>query len=100
MMIERYGQEEHFPDGGVFIFQSAIPEHIMLESVNPHVWLCPAPEGETGTWYKLLRGVRTYNTKEMSILIDGTVQEAKEQGLRIKASREIEEMLKNWHPHK
>ena len=41
-------------------------------------------------------GSSSYNTKEMSILIDFIVQEAKQVGVEIRPKEEIESMLKEW----
>lgn len=46
--------------------------------------------------YKVMRGSHTYNTKEMSVLIDGVVQEAKNLGIETLPPYEIERMKQQW----
>lgn len=41
-------------------------------------------------------GSSVYNTKEMSVLIDSVVQEAKEQGIETLPPNELERMKKEW----
>ena len=48
--------------------------------------------------YVVMRGSHTYDTKEMSRLIDGTVQEAKEHGIETLPPDELERMMSTWHP--
>lgn len=43
-----------------------------------------------------MRGSHTYNTAEMSKLIDGTVSEAKELGIETMTPDQIEEMKQKW----
>lgn len=48
----------------------------------------------------MLRGSSTYDTAEMSALIDGLVSECKEQGIETIPPQELERMMemyeKNW----
>jgi len=41
-------------------------------------------------------GSSGYDTKEMSVLIDGTVQDAKEIGIDTWSQEEIDNLIKNW----
>ena len=41
----------------------------------------------------MLRGSSTYNTREMSVLIDGVVTEAKELGIETLTPDQIKEMM-------
>lgn len=45
----------------------------------------------------VMRGSHTYDTKEMSRLIDGTVQEAKQLGIETMPPDQLERMLKQWN---
>jgi hypothetical protein len=47
--------------------------------------------------YEVMRGSHTYDTKEMSRLIDGTVSDAKEQGIETLSPDELERMKQQWH---
>lgn len=46
--------------------------------------------------YKLYKGSSEMNTKEMSILIDGTVQDAKELGIETLPPYELERIKESW----
>lgn len=48
------------------------------------------------TVYKIYRGSHTYDTKEMSVLIDGTVADAKELGIDTITPAELQEMKERW----
>ncbi len=70
----------------------------MLEQETLHCMPCGSKE-ENGieiTFYRVYRGSHTYNTEEMSILIDGTVQEAKDLGIETMTPDQIEEMKQKW----
>lgn len=46
--------------------------------------------------YYVMRGSHTYDTREMSRLIEGIVQEAKQQDIETLTPRELEQMLGRW----
>lgn len=49
--------------------------------------------------YLVMRGSHTYNTSEMSKLIDGTVQEAKELGIETLTPDELAKMKAEWEAY-
>lgn len=49
------------------------------------------------THYKIFKGTSEYNTKEMSIFIDGVVQEAKQLGINTETPEEIEKLKRLWN---
>ncbi|MGO5051448.1 hypothetical protein ACTQ6A_02855 [Lachnospiraceae bacterium LCP25S3_G4] len=53
-------------------------------------------DGQVYRVYYLVRGSHTYNTEEMSILIDGTVSEAKELGIETYTPDQIERLKRQW----
>ena len=53
-------------------------------------------DGKLYRVYIVMRGSHTYDTKEMSTLIDGVVQEAKELGIETMTPDEIERMKAAW----
>lgn len=94
VLISRYGQPEYIDDVPVVI-KTNIPPEIMLENESLHTW--PAKGGDQNTtFYRVYRGSSEYDTKEMSVLIDGTVEECKLYGIDTKTDRELEEMLERW----
>ena len=52
--------------------------------------------GKEADWYKIYKGSSEYNTKEMSILLEGAVQEAKNLGIKTKEDYEIEKLIEEW----
>lgn len=48
------------------------------------------------THYKIFKGTSEYNTKEMSIFIDGVVQEAKQLDIETKTPEEIDRLKRLW----
>ena len=52
--------------------------------------------GATGIQLQCYFGSSTYDSKEMSVLIDGTVQEAKELGIETLTPSELEAMKSAW----
>ena len=52
--------------------------------------------GQTGIQLQCYFGSSTYDTKEMSTLIDGVVQECKEQGIETLPPDELARMKKEW----
>ena len=52
--------------------------------------------GKEFNHYKIYKGSSEYNTKEMSILLEGAVQEAKNLGIKTKEDYEIEKSIEEW----
>ena len=98
ILIGRYGQPDLLDNGSQAILKTNIPTSQMLEQETLHCMPCGSKE-ENGieiTFYRVYRGSHTYNTEEMSILIDGTVQEAKDLGIETMTPDQIEEMKQKW----
>ena len=49
-------------------------------------------EGKKFTHYALIKGSSDYNTREMSFLLDGVIYEAKELGIEVMTSEELERL--------
>lgn len=95
LLLFRYGQKARDKDGSVSIIKSNADEDDLLEREDFHCWpIQAAPDGTQ--MYVLLQHSRFFDSKEMSILIDGTVQEAKTQGIDTLTKTEIEEMKQKW----
>lgn len=93
-LIARYGQHEYVGED-LMVFKSNAPVEYMLEKKDIHVW--PAKGGDQNTtYYYVFRGSHTYDSKEMSILIDGTVEECKIFGIDTKPRSELDKMLERW----
>ena len=52
--------------------------------------------GKEFTHYKLYKGSSEYDTKEMYILLEGVVQEARQLGIKTKEDHEIEKIMEAW----
>jgi hypothetical protein len=96
-LLGRYGQRETTPDGGRMII-SVLSGIDMMEREDIHTYPIGYAElqGKQFTHYAVIRGSHTYNTAEMSILIDGTVQEAKAQGIETMTPDELARLKSLW----
>ena len=47
-----------------------------------------------------MRGSHTYDSREMSELIKGTIQEAEDLGIETLTPRELEQILGKWNPRR
>lgn len=75
----------------------------ILSSINPIGYFKYYEEigtsvlnGKEFTHYKIFKGTSEYNIKEMSIFIDGVVQEAKQLDIETKTPDEIERLKRLW----
>ena len=88
-MLKSYGQSE------MFSIRSDIDVKGYLKYYEP------AGTGYVGdkefTHYKVYKGSSEYDTREMSILIDGIVQECKEQGIETMTPAELQSLKESWH---
>lgn len=94
LLITRYGQVELLPDGSPLIYKTNAPVEYMMELESVHS--IPVKYTDDATFYKIYRGSHTYDSKEMSILIEGTVADAKEQGIDTMTPNEIQRMVEAW----
>lgn len=97
ILLGKYGQREIFDDGPLII--SVISEVDMLEREDLH---CVAAgygtvNDKEFTHWAVIRGSHTYDNKEMSALIDGTVEDAKEMGIETLSPDEIERLKALWN---
>lgn len=94
VLICKYGQPQLLPDGNIMVYKTNAPEEFMWEQETLHC-IPVKYEGNTA-FYKVYRGSHTYDTKEMSTLIDGTVADAKELGIETATPDELERMKQEW----
>ena len=94
ILISRYGQVETLPDGSPLIYKTNAPVEYMMELESVHS--IPVKYLDDATFYKIYRGSHTYDTYEMSKLIEGTVADAKELGIETMTPNEINRMLSVW----
>ncbi len=96
-LIASYGQVELFEDEAI-IYKTNAPEEYMMEREEVHSKLVKVGEENDKPiyFYRIYRGSHTYNTEEMSRLIEGTVQECKAQGIETATPDEIAKMEQVW----
>ena len=97
-LIRDYGAFEYI-DGQIPTFRlKAEYEQQMLNREELHVKPIGREVEEGTEWvrFAFMRGSHTYNTAEMSRLIDGAVSEAKELGIETLPPAEIERMKAAW----
>lgn len=101
-MLRCYGQIEVIDDQGVYIVipDTDAAQKMVDEAETFH--LKPTSQvklGKDGIMYRtymMLRGSSSYDTKEMSTLIDGLVGECKEQGIETLTPAELERMMEAY----
>lgn len=87
-MLRRYGQSElisvlsHIPIGGYVKYYEQAGESVL--------------NGKTFTHYRVYKGSSEFDTREMAVLIDGIVSEAKAIGIPTETPAEIERMKSLW----
>jgi hypothetical protein len=98
ILLYRYGQTELIGDE-VATMHSNVPASQLLEQEELHFF--PVGTDDEGlTIYRIQRNSRTYNSLEMSILIDGTVEECKEHGIETMSPLELKRLTEMWRGEK
>ena len=87
-MLKRYGQSELIS----VISNIPIGEYIKYYERAGESTL----NGKTFTHYRVYKGSSEFDTREMAVLIDGIVEDAKELGIRTETPEEIERMKSLW----
>lgn len=94
-LITSYGQQLFLDNGQMVVIKSNIPTEEMAKQEMLHC--LPFKSGEKGTvYYKVFRGSHTYDSREMAILIEGTIEECKNMGIETLPPKELERLLKKW----
>lgn len=98
VIIGRYGQPELLDDGSEAVMKTNVPAERMLEQESLHCRCIGSREedGKEILFYKIYRGSHTYDTKEMSALIEGTVAEAKDLGIETMTPGQLERLKHDW----
>ena len=96
ILLGKYGQREILDDGPIIL---SIYEYIdMYEREDIHC--IPVGHGMVNgkdfTHWVVLKPSHEYDTKEMSILIDGTVSDAKDLGIETLTPEELKRMEEAW----
>lgn len=109
LLLRRYGQPEIVDGQMVFLVlpdsESGTRKADEAETyhIRPTSQVKTGVDGKMYRTYVMLRGSSTYNTAEMSELIDGLVSECKEQGIETLPEEELKRMMQmyeqNWRKH-
>ena len=94
-LLFHYGQKCRDKDGQLVVIKTNADEDELVERSDIHCWYIKNADDGT-PMYVLLEHSRFYDTREMSILIDGVVDECKEQGIDTMTPTEISEMKQKW----
>lgn len=94
ILISKYGQVELLLDGSPLIYKTNAPVEYMMELESIHS--IPVKYTDDATFYKIYRGSHTYDSKEMSLLIEGTVADAKDLGIETMTPDELRRMVSVW----
>ena len=93
-LIAAYGQVLYL-EGQQAVIKTNVPPEEMYQAEYLHTWLIKV--GTDGAyWYRVYRGSSTYDTAEMSKLIDGTVTECKAQGIETMSKGQLKILLGMW----
>ena len=98
-LIADYGQMERMENGGVMtvtILDSIPWPKLEALHLKPTQATRVQDDGRLYRVFLVMRGSHTYDTAEMSRLIDGTVGEAKELGIETLPPDELERMKSAW----
>lgn len=97
-LITDYGQITYLESGVPLIYKTNAPPEYVQELEEPHLSLVKTEIENNAKvyFYRMYRGSHTYNTQEMSRLLDGTIEECKAQGIETMTSAQLERMLSAW----
>ena len=90
-MLSRYGVFTHI------IVKPSVVDKVKAEWRTVRVLGEITVNGSSGIQLQCFFGSSTYDTKEMSTLIDGVVTEAKELGIETLTPGELEQMKQEWN---
>lgn len=105
LLLRRYGAYETV-DGEemiCFIPDTEQAEEMALESETYHIKPTSATkvfrDGSTRRLYKLLKGSHEYDTKEMSTLINGLMDECNQAGIPTASPEDVKEAMAHYEKH-
>lgn len=105
MLLRRYGAPETVDGESLICFlpDTEKAEETALEADTYHVKPTSATkvfkDGSTRRMYMILKGSHTYDTAEMSTLINGIVDECNHMGIQTATPAEVEEMMKRYEKY-
>ena len=94
-LLYRYGQRCRDKDGNLVVIKTNADEDELIERSDIHCWYLKNADDGT-PMFVLLEHSRYYDTRAMSILIDGTVEECRNVGIDTLTPTEINELKEKW----
>lgn len=95
-LLYLYGQKDRDAEGKLAVIKTNAPEASLIERSDFHVWyFMDSPEDNT-PMYVMLMPSRYYDSKQMSVLIDGTIEQCKELGIQTLPPKEVERLKALW----
>ena len=105
LLLRRYGAFQTV-DGEeliCFVPDTEEAENMALEAETFHIKPTSATKvfknGTTKRMYKVLKGSHEYNTKEMSVLINGIIDECNHVGIPTASPEEVKECMSHYAKH-
>jgi len=97
-MIASYGQREYLESGNAWVIKTQITldEAMNLQNDTHLQFIKADPKEDNVYWYYLMRGSHTYDTREMAVLIEGTISECKAYNIETLPPEELERMIDKW----
>ena len=99
MLLGRYGQREITAEKPLIITVLSNIDLLEREDIHCIPVGYASLQGKDFTHWAVIRPSHTYDTHEMSVLIDGTVEEAKELDIETLTPRQLEEMKRLWNQY-
>lgn len=96
VLLRRYGQAQGIDGRLVTVYipdtEKAAKQAILAEDyhIKPTSYVQVGSKGQVFRQYIMLRGSRTYDSREMAILIDGAISEAEQLGIQTLTPAELE----------
>lgn len=94
-LITTYGQILYI-DGVPAMVKTNLAREAVENQESLHMKFIRYSAEESAAFYTIYRGSHTYDSREMSILIEGAVSEAKEEGIETMTPDEIARMTAAW----
>ena len=97
-MIAEYGQPDLMENGDRWVIKTNLDVSKMWEQETLHTKPIgvKTEEGKDLYFYAIMRASHTYSVKEMSLLIDGTAEDARAVGVPTISDKEMERLLNAW----
>ena len=98
-LLTSYGQRLYLKNGDRTIIKTNIPPEDMQELAEPHCKFIKYSTDENDiAFYEVWRGSHTFDSNEMSKLIEGAVAEAQGEGIDTMTPDEIARLTAIWKP--